>query len=136
MKKYNKYFLELKNYTIIKIICQYFLLDILIEHLQVMIGYFLVILRQVIKLKIVLYQNYPNPFNPQTTIRFELDSPGNVKLTVHDVTGRWVATLVDGHRDAGKHEVRFDASRLSSGAYLYRLESGARTINRVMMLTR
>ena len=69
-----------------------------------------------------LGQNYPNPFNPTTTIPFTLDAPGRVTLSVFDVTGRRVRTLlVDAERETGTHAVGFDAAGLASGTYLYRL---------------
>jgi endonuclease/exonuclease/phosphatase family metal-dependent hydrolase len=70
-----------------------------------------------------LNQNYPNPFNPSTTISYTLDSSTNVSLSVYDITGRKVATLVNGRQTAGAQEVRFDASSLASGVYIYRLET-------------
>ncbi len=68
-----------------------------------------------------LLQNYPNPFNPSTTIKFELQKSSEVRLTVFDVLGREVSVLVNERRDAGVHDVKFDASGLSSGVYFYRL---------------
>lgn len=73
--------------------------------------------------KVALNQNYPNPFNPATVIRYELPTAGAVKLSIFDVLGREVATLVNECRDAGIYEVMFNASSLSSGTYFYRLES-------------
>lgn len=70
-----------------------------------------------------LGQNYPNPFNPSTTIMFRLAQKEHVKLTVFDLLGREVATVVDGARDAGEHVILFDASTLSSGVYVYRLST-------------
>ncbi len=72
-----------------------------------------------------LDQNYPNPFNPATTIRFALPESSDVTLDVFDVLGRRVAVLLqaDG-MNAGWHDVHFDASRLASGVYLYRIRAG------------
>jgi hypothetical protein len=67
---------------------------------------------------------YPNPFNPSTTIRFELRDRMPVKLSVYDMTGRFVASLVDAPLAAGSHQVVFDGSSRSSGIYLVRLEAG------------
>jgi len=81
-----------------------------------------------------LYQNYPNPFNPTTTIGFELSKPANVRLEIYDVMGRSVAVLVDSRMSPGPHEVRFDASALSSGIYFYRLQTGDSVFSRKMVL--
>lgn len=83
-----------------------------------------------------LAQNYPNPFNPRTEIGFGLPESGRVRLVVYDMLGRRVADLVDGWMDAGRHRVGFDASALSSGVYVYRLETAARTVSRTMTLVR
>jgi hypothetical protein len=69
----------------------------------------------------VLYQNYPNPFNPSTTIRYSIAKAGNIKLKVFDILGREVAILVDGRQNVGGHEAIFNASRLTSGVYVYTL---------------
>jgi len=71
-----------------------------------------------------LFQTYPNPFNPTTMFTYDLPEGTEVNLTVFDVQGREVATLVDGYRLAGSHEVTFDGSNLASGIYFYRLEAG------------
>ncbi len=71
-----------------------------------------------------LSQNYPNPFNPATNIQFSIPNAGNVKLALYDITGKEVFTLVDGNFSAGTYTVGLDASKLASGVYLYRLESG------------
>lgn len=73
--------------------------------------------------RFMLYQNYPNPFNPSTTIRFSLPKREHVTLKVFDVLGRTVARLVNEEMDAGEHSVVFDFSNLSSGVYIYRLQS-------------
>jgi len=71
-----------------------------------------------------LEQNYPNPFNPSTTINYELPFPSFVTLEVIDVLGRQVVTLVEGVQPAGRHNATLDASKLSSGIYLYRMAAG------------
>ena len=81
-----------------------------------------------------LEQNYPNPFNPSTEIRWMLDAGRQTRLAVYDVLGREVAVLADGVMPAGEHRVTFDARGLSSGIYLYRLETGGQTLTRRMIL--
>jgi hypothetical protein len=75
--------------------------------------------------KFALNQNYPNPFNPSTKISFDLEKPGYTKLTVHNVLGQKIATVLSEEMSAGHHEVDFDASGLTSGVYFYKLESGS-----------
>lgn len=85
--------------------------------------------------KFALQQNYPNPFNPVTTIAFTIPTNANVTLRVTDVTGRLVATLVDGRMNAGNHEIQFDGSNLASGIYIYSLQTnGMRQIRRMLLL--
>jgi hypothetical protein len=81
-----------------------------------------------------LEQNYPNPFNPSTTISFALPEAATVLLNVFDVRGRQVASLVNGRREAGVHEITFEASNLPSGLYLYRLQAGDYTAVQKMVL--
>ena len=83
-----------------------------------------------------LRQNYPNPFNPETTIRFGLPEAAYVRLVVYDAKGREVARLVDGSLGVGRHTVRWEATGLPSGAYLYRLTAGAFAEARMMVLLR
>jgi hypothetical protein len=70
-----------------------------------------------------LLQNYPNPFNPSTTIKYELPRPTEVRLSVYDILAREVSVLVNERREAGIHEVMFNASGLASGVYFYRLQA-------------
>jgi uncharacterized lipoprotein YddW (UPF0748 family) len=81
-----------------------------------------------------LMANYPNPCNPSTVISYELASPGYTRLRVYDIVGREVRTLVDGAQSAGRYSVTLDASRLSSGVYVYTLTSGHYTQTRKMIV--
>ncbi|AXJ02419.1 Por secretion system C-terminal sorting domain-containing protein [Cyclonatronum proteinivorum] len=81
-----------------------------------------------------LRQNYPNPFNPTTNITFGLPQSGDVRLDVFNVAGQRVATLVNTQMTSGFHTVTFDASRLSSGVYLYRLETNGQVRTEKMTL--
>jgi hypothetical protein len=87
-----------------------------------------------------LFQNYPNPFNPVTVIRYSVggirvqeSGVGSVKLAIYDVLGREIALLVNGSKGVGSHEVRFDASGLPGGVYLYRLKANGRELTRMMV---
>ncbi|TKJ42583.1 hypothetical protein CEE37_02525 [candidate division LCP-89 bacterium B3_LCP] len=71
-----------------------------------------------------LCKAYPNPFNPSTVLRFKSQDASKVNLTVFDISGRKVVELINGWRDAGIHEVTFDASKLTSGIYFYRFIHG------------
>ncbi|MBE0571220.1 MAG: M20/M25/M40 family metallo-hydrolase [Ignavibacteriaceae bacterium] len=84
-----------------------------------------------------LFQNYPNPFNPNTKIEFRLASAsggGFVNLTVHDILGNEVVTLVNEDKPSGEYVVEFDGSNLPSGIYFYRLQAGAFSETRKMIL--
>lgn len=81
-----------------------------------------------------LDQNYPNPFNPSTIISFQVPAAGEVSLKVYDMLGRKVATLVEGVRSSGSHHVKFEASSLASGIYIYQLNSGDQQLTKKMML--
>jgi hypothetical protein len=80
-----------------------------------------------------LSQNHPNPFNPETTIRFDVKDPCRVVLKVYDIGGREVAVLTDGRYGAGRHAIRFDASCLPSGIYVYRIQMGKFAASRKMV---
>ncbi len=84
--------------------------------------------------KYKLLQNYPNPFNPSTKINFELKKESNVTLKIYDILGAEVATLVNGHKKAGRYSVKFNASNLASGIYFYRLNAGPFTAIKKMIL--
>jgi hypothetical protein len=83
-----------------------------------------------------LEQNYPNPFNPTTVIGFQLSVAGQATLKVYDVLGREVAVLVNGPMSAGAHSVTFDASNLTSGVYMYKLEAGGMSMTKRMTLVK
>lgn len=81
-----------------------------------------------------LSQNYPNPFNPTTSIKYELPENSLVELSVFDMLGRKVATLVNGRKEAGYHQVDFDASQLASGVYIYQLQAEGKIFTEKMTL--
>ncbi len=81
-----------------------------------------------------LSQNYPNPFNPATTIEFSLPKEADVLLKVYNLLGQEVVTLLSGQMKAGYHKVKFDASGLSSGVYLYKIQAGDFSAVKKLML--
>lgn len=83
-----------------------------------------------------LDQNYPNPFNPRTTIRYSLPEASYVRLSVYDLQGRLLAELVQGMREAGFHEVTWDASQHVSGLYFCRIQAGDFHAVKKMMLVK
>lgn len=84
--------------------------------------------------EISLDQNYPNPFNPSTKISYSIPTSGEILLEVFNIQGQKVATLYDGNQQAGKHEALFDARSLSSGVYIYRLQTGSSSLVKQMVL--
>lgn len=85
-----------------------------------------------------LEQNYPNPFNPETTIEYQLPTPGLVTLTVYDLLGREVATLVNEFKNAGSYNYQFSILnyQLASGVYFYRLQSGSYSETKKLVLVK
>ncbi len=83
-----------------------------------------------------LRPNFPNPFNPVTKIQYELPKTEYVTLTVYNITGQVVAKLVDRTVEAGYHEAFWDASKLASGVYIYKLTAGSYTSVKRMMLVK
>lgn len=81
-----------------------------------------------------LSQNYPNPFNPETNIKFSIPNNSFVKLTIYDITGKEIASLVNEQLNAGDYSYNFNASDISSGVYFYRIEAGDFTEVKKMML--
>lgn len=84
--------------------------------------------------KYELNQNYPNPFNPTTTIEFALPQASHVRLTIYNVLGQEVTTLIDRSMGAGYHSVNFNASNLNTGMYLYKIEAGSFVSVKKMLL--
>jgi glycosidase len=82
----------------------------------------------------VLNQNYPNPFNPNTIISYSISSPGVVSLKVYDLLGREVATLINEFQSAGSYTEEFNAAKLASGVYFYRIEQNGNSISKKMTL--
>jgi hypothetical protein len=85
---------------------------------------------------VVLHQNYPNPFNPRTTIEYEVEARGVVRLRVFDILGQQVGVLAEGAHERGKYSVRFDGSGLDSGVYFFRIETQSGSITKRMVLIR
>jgi hypothetical protein len=83
-----------------------------------------------------LDQNYPNPFNPATTLRYAIPAGTDVTLKVYNIIGQEVATLVNEYQTSGVYTVNFDASKLSSGIYLYRISAGTFVQVKKMLLVK
>lgn len=83
-----------------------------------------------------LSQNYPNPFNPVTIIKYEIPSSGNVILKIYDINGKLISVLVNRFEHTGSHTIEFNAGNLSSGVYLYKIQSGDNVLTRKMVLVK
>jgi serine protease AprX len=83
-----------------------------------------------------LYNNFPNPFNPVTRIKFDLPKSSIVKLSVYDILGREVQSILNGNFEAGYYEINFDGSNLSSGIYFYKLQASDFTDVKKMILNK
>ena len=84
--------------------------------------------------KYELSANYPNPFNPSTTIEYAVPNDGMVTLKVYDVLGREVANLVNEYMPTGRYKITWDASKMASGIYVYRMTANKFTTSRKMLL--
>jgi hypothetical protein len=83
-----------------------------------------------------LHQNYPNPFNPTTTIKFDLPKDVKVKITVFDILGREVETLVNELKKAGSYSLHVSAEGWASGVYFYKIEAGDFVDNKKMIFVK
>jgi hypothetical protein len=70
-----------------------------------------------------LSQNYPNPFNPETTIRYALPEAARVRISIYDISGRFITDLLNARKSAGYHTIKWDASNLASGFYVYQIST-------------
>lgn len=82
----------------------------------------------------ILDQNYPNPFNPSTTINFQTPKNSYANLSIYNILGQKVETLVNDYVTAGSHSVNWDAANMPSGIYVYRLEVGSFSVSKKMVL--
>jgi len=91
---------------------------------------------QFLPVKFKVYQNYPNPFNPKTIIKYQLSMTNYVNLSIYNLIGQKVVTLVSENQSPGNHQVEWDASKFSSGVYYFRIEAGDFQDMRKMVLLR
>lgn len=87
-------------------------------------------------LTFTLGQNYPNPFNPATTIDFTIPRAARTDLSIYDILGRKIATVLNNDVDAGHHRLQWDSSRIASGVYFYRITSGSFTDTKKMIVAK
>ena len=117
----NEYFEQIQSDAFLFLYNQLFSVEVPIDH-------------EVIPKSFTLHQNYPNPFNPITTLRYDLPQESDVTLTIYDITGRMVQTLVNELQQSGMKKVIWNASDVSSGVYIYRIQAGNFTQTRKMIL--
>ena len=91
---------------------------------------------RVLPLAVSLEQNYPNPFNPETVITYHLSMDSDVNLSIYNILGQKVATLVDQKQAAGEHIVKWAAKGFSGGIYIYKVRAGSFEHSRKMLLLR
>ncbi|MFA7421588.1 MAG: T9SS type A sorting domain-containing protein, partial [Melioribacteraceae bacterium] len=87
-----------------------------------------------IPVSFALSQNYPNPFNPTTKINYSLPKSGIVTIKLYDILGKEVGIIENGFKEAGNYKVSFDASRLASGVYIYKMVSGDFSATKKLLL--
>jgi hypothetical protein len=92
--------------------------------------------KEIVPSEFKLFQNYPNPFNPTTAISYQLSAISHIKLTVFDILGREIETLVNEVKPAGKYSVEWNASSIASGVYFYQLRAGEFVKTKKMILLR
>jgi hypothetical protein len=89
----------------------------------------------IIPKEFALYQNYPNPFNPLTTIRYDIPLGTNVLIKIYDIIGSEVTTLVNEFKNPGNYEIKYDAGKMASGIYFYKIQAGSFTkTNKLILL--
>jgi hypothetical protein len=93
-------------------------------------------LKTIVPAQFTLSQNFPNPFNPTTIINFELPITNHVDLSIYNLVGQKVATLVNEQKKAGSHQVEWDADGFASGVYYYKISAGEHQAVRKMILLR
>ena len=84
--------------------------------------------------QILLHQNYPNPFNPITSITFELPVDSDVQLSIYNLTGKKVRTLIHEIKETGKHTIQLNGNNLSSGIYFYALDTPSNKLVKKLVL--
>ena len=97
-------------------------------------------MKRVIK-SLKLLQNYPNPFNPSTSIEYEIPKAGVVKITIYDINGRLIKTIIRQHQAGGSYQVQWNSQnehnvKLASGIYVYRIKFGDSIISKKMILVK